>query len=369
MNGGFSRTSPEAFAPPGAGPSAVLWERLDRPAFELARLREGPEGFRLAGTVLTTVDGVPAELRYEVRGGPTWETRTTRVELLRDGSGDVAPPGTGVRDEGSRDAGVRAEGSRQVLELRRDDEGRWWGNGKRLDGLDGAADVDLGFTPATNTLPIRRLSLKVGEAADLRAAWVRFPSLRVEPLPQRYSRLAGRRYRYESRGGAFVADLQVDARGLVIGYGDLWRRVSGRGRWGGDEGPAVEARPPEAPGVAAAERGIGAYHHIGIPTDRVRPGERHLPELGMHVSGYESSPYGIEWMRFDPDSPLPELVRTVPHVAFEVDDLEAALEGKEVLIEPNSPSEGIRVAFIVYDGAPVELLERTRARDAPEPPE
>jgi hypothetical protein len=62
-------------------------------------------------------------------------------------------------------------------------------------------------------------------------------------------------------------------------------------------------------------------------------------------------------MRFDADSPLPELVRTVPHVAFEVPDLESALAGREVLIPPNSPSPGIRVAFIVENGAPVELLE------------
>lgn len=99
------------------------------------------------------------------------------------------------------------------------------------------------------------------------------------------------------------------------------------------------------------------YHHIGIPTDRPRKGERHLPHLGIHVSGYESSPYGIEWMRFDRDSPLPELVRTVPHVAFQVEDLEEALEGKEILIQPNSPAEGIRVAFIVDDGAPVEFIQ------------
>ncbi|MFW6202096.1 MAG: VOC family protein [Gemmatimonadota bacterium] len=99
------------------------------------------------------------------------------------------------------------------------------------------------------------------------------------------------------------------------------------------------------------------YHHMGIPTTEIRPGERYLPELGMYVSGYETSEYGIEWMRFEPDSPLPELVRTVPHVAFEVPQLEAALEGKDVLIEPNSPSPGIRVAFIVDDGAPVEFIE------------
>ena len=77
----------------------------------------------------------------------------------------------------------------------------------------------------------------------------------------------------------------------------------------------------------------------------------------MYVSGFENSPYGIEWMRFEADCRLPELVQRVPHVAFEVDDLEAELEGREVLIKPNSPSPGVRVAFIVDDGAPVELLE------------
>lgn len=99
------------------------------------------------------------------------------------------------------------------------------------------------------------------------------------------------------------------------------------------------------------------YHHIGIPTATPRDGETFLEDLGMYVSGYEQSEFGVEWMRFTGDSPLPELVRTVPHVAFEVPDLEAALAGREVLIPPNSPSEGVRVAFVVENGAPVELLE------------
>ena len=99
------------------------------------------------------------------------------------------------------------------------------------------------------------------------------------------------------------------------------------------------------------------YHHIGVPTDIPKETERYLKKYKMYVSGYEKSPYGVEWMRFEADSPLPELVKTVPHVAFEVDDLEAAIQGKEVLIPPNSPSEGIIVAFIVDNGAPIELLE------------
>jgi hypothetical protein len=99
------------------------------------------------------------------------------------------------------------------------------------------------------------------------------------------------------------------------------------------------------------------YHHLGIPTVAHRPGERYLRDHGVYVSGYETSPYRIEWMRFEPGSPVPEIIRTVPHVAFEVDDLEDALKGKEILIPPNSPSAGVTVAFILDNGAPVEFLK------------
>jgi hypothetical protein len=99
------------------------------------------------------------------------------------------------------------------------------------------------------------------------------------------------------------------------------------------------------------------FHHAGIPTVEVRENENFLPEFGMHVTSHEDSPFRIEWMRFEEGSPLPEVVKTVPHIAFQVEDLYAALEGHRVLIPPNSPSEGVLVAFIVHDGAPVEFLE------------
>ena len=82
------------------------------------------------------------------------------------------------------------------------------------------------------------------------------------------------------------------------------------------------------------------YHHIGIPTTERRPGEKLVKGYSTYVSGYDTSAYGIEWMRFEADAPIPEVVRTVPHVAFEVDDLDAELEGKQILIPPNSPSAG-----------------------------
>lgn len=115
-------------------------------------------------------------------------------------------------------------------------------------------------------------------------------------------------------------------------------------------------RQSREPPPAVAERGWRS-HHLGIPTTVPRPGEVYLPHLKIYVSGFETSPFGIEWMRFDPDCGLSELVRTVPHVAFEVDDLEAALAALQVTSEISSPSEGVRVAMIVDDGAPVELIE------------
>jgi hypothetical protein len=99
------------------------------------------------------------------------------------------------------------------------------------------------------------------------------------------------------------------------------------------------------------------YHHVGIPTETSHDGEYYLEAFKMYVTPFDSNPYGVEWLRFDPDSALPDLVKTVPHVAFKVVNLEAALQDKEVLIAPNSPSVGVRVAFIVDNGAPIEFIE------------
>ncbi len=123
----------------------------------------------------------------------------------------------------------------------------------------------------------------------------------------------------------------------------------------GDLASVVARQDREAPAAIAADG--WRFHHVGIPTQTPRPGEQHLPGLKIHVAGFESSPYGIQWMRFDPDAPYPEIVMTVPHVAFEVDGPGAALKGKEILLDPSSPSEGVTAAMILDNGAPVELLE------------
>ncbi len=101
------------------------------------------------------------------------------------------------------------------------------------------------------------------------------------------------------------------------------------------------------------------YHHLGIPTSRKIPDERYLPQFKMYVSGFNESPFGIEWMRFEAGSPVDRLIQTVPHVAFEVNDLDYELSHHDftVITPPNPPSEGIRVAMIEHNGAPVELIE------------
>ena len=99
------------------------------------------------------------------------------------------------------------------------------------------------------------------------------------------------------------------------------------------------------------------FDHFGIPTTRHFEGEIPLPHLKMTVSDHQNNPFGIQWQRYWDDAPYPELVKTVPHVAFEVDDLPRALQGHRVIIEPNSPSVGVTVAFIEVNGAPVELLQ------------
>ena len=99
------------------------------------------------------------------------------------------------------------------------------------------------------------------------------------------------------------------------------------------------------------------YHHLGLPTKEPRSGETYLERFKMHVTDHKSNPYGFQWMRFEPDCTLPELVQRVPHVGFQVEDLEKAIAGKDVLIKPNSPSPGVTVTFVVEDGAPIEFLQ------------
>jgi hypothetical protein len=110
----------------------------------------------------------------------------------------------------------------------------------------------------------------------------------------------------------------------------------------------------EPPGVISK---LGwRFHHVGIPTNQIHQDDEYLAQFKLFKSGFSTNPYGIEWMRFEPDCPLHEIIKTIPHVAFEVDDMDEALEGQEIIFPPGAPSEGVRSAMIVYRGAPIELI-------------
>jgi hypothetical protein len=180
--------------------ATILWQDLETGALDRCRLEPGPHGLRLSGVVLTAAHGTPLDVRYLVETGRGGLTR--RVELELDG-GAV----------------------RRVLLA--DGAGRWrWEGGPELAGVAGALDVDLTVTPATNTLPIRRLGLEVGQAVELSMAWVQFPGLEVVGSAQRYQRLAPDRWRFST--GDFTAELLVDPDGLVLDYGGLFRSLAYR---------------------------------------------------------------------------------------------------------------------------------------------
>jgi hypothetical protein len=185
--------------------ASISWHRVDRPGHEIARLERTSYGWLLAGIVKLVDDGYDCHVEYSVACNSAWRTRRVSV------SGDV-------------------HGTPVALELAQSADGWWLVDGVARPELHGCIDVDLAFTPCTNTLPIRRLKLGVGERAGVRAAWVRFPSLDVEVLEQAYTRTAERTFLYESKGGAFRRTLTVDANGLVTDYPDFWRARVQNGR-------------------------------------------------------------------------------------------------------------------------------------------
>jgi len=183
------------------GKRSVLWQGLNWPGSEYCCLAALETGWLLAGTAVVAAEGQPVRGTYRIECERDWRTRRVEVRV------DLGP-------------------IEHNLTLSIDEQQRWQLNGQDVAALAGCIDVDLGFSPSTNSLPIRRLKLAVGESAEVAAAWLRFPSLELRRLDQRYTRLAERRYRYESEGG-FMAELEVDKAGLVVDYPGGWRRVAG----------------------------------------------------------------------------------------------------------------------------------------------
>ena len=174
----------------------ILWRRLDGPGHEAARLTESDAGYQLAGSAAFAHDGEPCRLDYVVACDVGWRTVATRV--------------TGWVGAAAVDIAITV-----------DPRGRWWMNDRECPAVAGCADIDLNFSPSTNLLPIRRLNLEIGGVADVRAAWLRFPSFALEPFDQRYSRRGPTTYRYVSASG-FQADLEVNEVGFATRYAGIW---------------------------------------------------------------------------------------------------------------------------------------------------
>jgi hypothetical protein len=122
---------------------------------------------------------------------------------------------------------VATDGFTRLLTLHTDGNGQWrYDDGRALGELDGCMDIDIWPTPFTNSLPLRREPLAIGQRRELRVAWITAPALTVHPLQQAYTRLDERRYLFESLDGSgFKAELPVDETGIVLDYPGLFRRV------------------------------------------------------------------------------------------------------------------------------------------------
>jgi hypothetical protein len=179
--------------------SRICWRRLDVPGREEARVSRTIHGWRLTGELEVEEARVSARLYYTIDCDPDWRTHAAMIE-------------------------GQASGAPIQFALTADEQRHWTCNGTSVPELAGAFDIDLAFTPATNLLPIRRLSLAVGETKPVRSAWLRFPELRLEPLDQTYQREAERVYRYGALvdGELFTARLDTDEFGRVLEYENLW---------------------------------------------------------------------------------------------------------------------------------------------------
>ena len=178
--------------------AAVLWRRLDLPGHDACCLGTSAGAWRLDGAaVFRDDDGHPARLTYWVEADADWRTRRGQVRGWL--------------------------GARPVdLDIARSAGGAWTLDGVPVAGLEALVDLDLGFTPATNLLPLRRLALAEGEAADAPAAWLDVAAGTLVVLPQRYTRRSATGYWYQSFGVGFAGVLEVEPTGFIRRYPGLW---------------------------------------------------------------------------------------------------------------------------------------------------
>lgn len=174
------------------------WENWSGQGRQHVLLKELGGRFLAEGSILTSgKSGFAA--KFEIECDAAWRMRRAEIALI---------------------------GGKRSLRITADGEGRWFdATSKPLPQLQGAIDIDLSASPFTNTLPIRRCNLAIGESIDIVTAYVALPELTLGPDPQRYTRLGERRYLYESRDSDFVSEIEADDDGLLVNYPGLFRRI------------------------------------------------------------------------------------------------------------------------------------------------
>jgi hypothetical protein len=159
--------------------------------------RTTDRGYEARGAVDAVLEGKPLKASYLVETDSAWRTRRVRVEVIGGG----------------------------VLEILSDGAGHWRrANGAALPELDGCLDPDISMTPFTNTVAVRRLGSKVGEAAEIKVSYILVPELSLRAAPQRYTHLSERLWRFDGLDIDFTADITVDEDGFVVDYPGLFRR-------------------------------------------------------------------------------------------------------------------------------------------------
>lgn len=178
---------------------AIVWRRFDviGAGHEFARIFSEDMKHFLEGAAIFVHEKKFCKLDYLIECDTDWQTVSADVSGF-------------VNDE------------KIAIKIAVDAKKRWKINGKENTATANCADIDLNFSPITNTLPIRRLNLQTGAKAKVRAAWLRFPSFALEPLEQTYERIGENKFAYESAGGVFRAEIETDEFGLATRYGDFW---------------------------------------------------------------------------------------------------------------------------------------------------
>jgi len=177
---------------------SILWQGFILAGHEACQLVSQDSRWQLEGTAVFAYEKQPCRLNYQIICNDTWQTLSAKVE------GWLGKTSVGIQ-------------------IKSNPTQHWWLNEIEQPDIKGCIDIDLNFSPSTNLLPIRRLNLAIGEAAEVKAAWLRFPSFKLEVLTQQYRRLDETTYRYESAGGEFIADLKVNKTGFVLEYPGIWR--------------------------------------------------------------------------------------------------------------------------------------------------